>query len=242
MFMQIKERYDFSQLLTKVLRGPTGKEIYDGLRSMNDMNVLYRVIPAGDFIAYEDTVLQQVLFVFRGEFASWKSSASGKKHMEMCLPAPQFIGIDRALNVKYKNSSDCIATQNCEILIMNQGYFVGILQQNGELAVEVLRNILSKMSMSMVKSGWKSMYDATDRMLVYLHSYISGSRREKAVYRITRTKKELAASIGVSDRTIYRVLRQLKEEGYLSGVEGCIIVDQAQLQKIKTKVVLLLID
>lgn len=231
---------DFPLLLMKVLKGQNGKEVYESLRCMNNMNACYRVVLAGEYILHEDTQLQQVLFVFRGEFSVWKSSVNGKQYLEQRFCAPQFMGIDRALEVEYKNKGGVIAIQNCEILILNPDYFLQLLSKNGELSVEVLRNILTKMSMSMVESARKSLYGAADRMLVYLYNYISGSRREKVVYRITLTKKELADSIGVTDRTLYRVLNKLKREHYLSGIEGCILVDQEQLKKIKAKVVLLL--
>lgn len=238
--MLSKEKTEFSRLLQKLLQGETDKELYENLRSVKDGNISYKQFRAGEYVAREDTVLRQVIILFRGEFAAWKSSINGKNYLAHRLAAPQFIGIDRALNVEYVNRMDCIATRDCEVLMMSQTYFVELMQEKGELAVEVLRNILTKMSISMLKSNRESLYEASDRLLIYLYFYISGSRREQKVYRITSTKKELADSVGVSDRTLYRALKQLKEEGYLSGEEGQIVVNQEQLCKIREKALMLI--
>jgi len=233
-----QEREELSKLLVKLLQKKSRKEVAEQLRHISSAMACCKVIPEGDYIVREEVIIHHVFVIFRGEVATWKSSANGKSYLISKMEAPQFLGIDRALNVEQTDvgTNTCIATQNCEILIVNQGYFVDMMRENGEFATEVLRNILTKMTLNMIESSRKSLYDASDRMLVYLYSYISERKKEKDVYRVVYTKKTLADSIGVSDRTMYRVLNQLKEEGYISTDEGAVTISQKQLKKIETKV------
>ncbi|MEG1858187.1 MAG: Crp/Fnr family transcriptional regulator, partial [Pseudoflavonifractor sp.] len=54
-------------------------------------------------------------------------------------------------------------------------------------------------------------------------------------YRIETKNALIADTVGINVRTLYRALNQLKSEGLLSVVKGCIVVTGTQLQEIKKR-------
>lgn len=190
-------------------------------------------VPQKHYITREEEIIKKVYYVISGSYCVMKFSKKGKINIHDRRSAPQFIGIDRAVNRTIESFSNSLALEKCIVLEISQNYFVDCLKENGELAVMVIKNLTAKLAKMTIRSDCRMFKDSREQLLFYIYQYWNENNAGKASCKIMEKNGQIADDIGISERTLYRAMNDLKEKNYISVKKGYITVAEEQIQRIK---------
>ena len=198
---------------------------------LNDYIQIQRV-PKYGYITQDEYAVTKVYYVIKGVYSVARISEKGKINILAKRHAPQFIGIDSAVTQKKISTATTQALEDCVVLIINQNYFVRCLRENGDFAVEIVRNLTSKLRNSSKRSDRLLFSSSKEQLLYYIYRYCLEHVQKGPVFKIAEKKEDIADEIGISVRTLYRAMNLLKEEDAISIRDGYIFVTQKQYEQI----------
>lgn len=117
----------------------------------------------------------------------------------------------------------------CIVLCISQNYFLECLKQNGDFAVEIVRNLSLKLQSSSLRSDRLLFSSSQEQVLYYIWQYWSEHQTSQNALLISEKNEYISDEIGISTRTFYRTLKKLKEQNTISIKKGCIYVTKEQI-------------
>lgn len=172
-----------------------------------------------------------VYFIIRGSYFNYRISPGGKMHILGRESAPQWLGIDRAVNMGNVNLTENKTLEECVVLKIQASWFVEAIRNNGDFAVYIIRKVLSKMTDISGKSDRLLFQDAREHLIFYILKYWNENHGSKDVCRIAMKNALIAEELGINIRTLYRAQSALKEEGLITVKKGDIVVTSEQIEK-----------
>lgn len=192
-----------------------------------------RVVPRDEEIASRGGTPAYVHYVISGAYFLYRISKQGKVNFLSVEHGPQWLGIDRAIDMEYANDTGDRVLKTCTVLDIRAGYFARCMEEDGSFASCIIKNLLRKISRISSKSDRLLFSDAREHLLFYILEYWERNHRGAAICRVEMKNEYIAEEIGVSLRTVYRTLNKLKEEELIEVVHGTIQVDRQQIQRIR---------
>lgn len=196
---------------------------------LNDF-VLVRFVPKGGYITTEDVIIKRVYYIITGAFYELRSSEQGKTNLLSRKKAPQFLGVDRAVNPREASLSSNLALEPCIVLEIETGYFIKSLKESGELGLEIIKNICAKLSNASYRSDQILFHTTREKLMIYILRYWEEYHKGGDVCTVDVKNMFIADDIGVSTRTLYRAMNEMKDEGLIKVVKGNMVVNSHQLQ------------
>lgn len=190
-------------------------------------------VPQNHYIVREDEIIKKVYYVITGLYCVTRFSENGKINVQDQRRAPQFIGVDRAVDRHIESPSNSLALKTCIVLEIHQDYFVECLKENGNLAVMVIKNITAKLAKVSMRSDSRRFNDSRKQLMFYIYQYWKENNTGHTLCEIREKNGQIADDIGISERTLYRAINCLKEEMLISVKKGYIVVTKEQIEKIK---------
>lgn len=201
------------------------------IRKYINEDMTIRIIGPGGKICCQDTVGKCVYYVVSGRYFHYRDSKEGKRNLITLNRGPEWIGIDRALDMENANITEDLVMEECIVIDINVEYFIKCIREGGELALYIIKNLLGKMSSASRRGDYMLFNDARTQTLFWLNEYWNTNHDKEGC--VVRIKNEyIADAIGISARTLYRVINKLKSEGMISTRKGNIVIDNSQIQKI----------
>ena len=192
-----------------------------------------REIPKNHYITREQEMLNKVYYIICGAYDMTRLSEKGKMKVQAQRRAPQFIGIDKAIDKNMKGNFTSIALEKCTVLEIDQKYFVECIKENGDLAIKLIKNISEKLVNASLEIDRLVFNTPKEQLMHYIYQYWKESPAKHSICRIEEKNSYTADNVGISIRTFYRVLDILKKEKLVCIHKGCIEVDEKQIKKRK---------
>lgn len=200
---------------------------------LNDhMNV--RVIPKDGYIVEEYQITNYVFYVMTGEFFMMRLAETGKNNVLNRKLAPQFVGIDRIMDYQMPCSSSSMAIKKCVVLEIEVGYFVDSIRKSGDLGLLIIKNTCEKLTEASYRADRILFQDSRGRLMYYICQHWDKHHKGMGACKVEVSNTYIADDIGISTRTLYRVLNQLKAEGLVATKGGNIIVTYEQMMEMRT--------
>lgn len=232
--MDKKQKNDLYQIIKIVESHDQEKELdLDLIRPYLNEYIRIREVPKNHYITREEERIKKVLYIIRGAYDMRRISLKGKMKVLAKRNAPQFIGIDKAVDRNIQGDFASIALENCTILEIHQDYFVECVKENGDLAIIVIKNIAEKLAKTSLDADHLTFSDCKEQLMYYIYQYWNEFGMESGICRIKEKNSYTADNVGLSIRTFYRARNLLEEEGLISVRKGCIEVSEEQLQRIE---------
>lgn len=221
--------------IIKIVNCQEEKNSFDleSIKPYLDDHMRVRVIPKEGYIVKEGDVVKYVYFVITGEFFMMRLSETGKNNVLKRKVAPQFIGIDRILNDQMPSSASNMVIRKCIVLEIELSYFVDSIRKSGELGLLILKNTVEKLTEASYRADRLLFQDSRTRLLYYICEHWDKHHKGKGVCVIEVSNTYIADDIGISTRTLYRVLNELKAEGLVSTKGGNMVITYDQMMKMR---------
>lgn len=194
-----------------------------------------RVIPKDGFITREHEVVKHVYFIMSGEFFMMRLSESGKNNVLSRKVAPQFLGIDRILNAQMPSSASNMAISKCIVLEIELEHFIDSIRKNGDLGLLIIKNICVKLSQASYRADRLLFKDSRSRLMFYICEHWDRHHKGNGLCMVEVSNTFIADDIGISTRTLYRALEDLKADNLLTTKNGNIAVTYEQVTEMRKR-------
>lgn len=143
--------------------------------------------------------------------------------------APQWLDIGNVIAAQYANETEDKTLEECIVLDIRADYFIQCVKESGEFATKIIENLLIKMALISRESDRRLLADARERMLLYILQSWKTEQHEMNFCVIDEKNEAIADAIGISIRSLYRILNQLKSEGLIEVKKRKIYVNAGQI-------------
>lgn len=192
-----------------------------------------RVVKEGEKIHQYDKTQKYIHYVIVGKYFHYRELKIGKRNLIALNEAPEWIGMDRVLDKENANITEDYVTEECIVIDIEKEYFVECLKNNGEISLYIIKNLLKKMSLTSNRAESMLINDAKLQFLSWLNDYWKNNNKGEEKLIIRLKNDYIMDNIGISTRTFYRILKELKEEELIITVKGNIVINNLQIEKIK---------
>lgn len=192
-----------------------------------------RVVKEGEKIHQYDKTKKYIHYVIVGKFFHYRELKMGKRNLIALNEAPEWIGMDRVLDKENANATEDCVIEECIVIDIEKEYFIECLKNNGEISLYIIKNLLKKMSLTSNRAEYMLINDTKLQFLCWLNEYWRNNCEGEEELIIRLKNDYIMDNIGISTRTFYRILKELKEEGLIATVKGNIAINSLQIEKIK---------
>jgi CRP-like cAMP-binding protein len=185
-----------------------------------------RTVPKGNIVVYEQDDATSMMFIQSGEVKVTLSSSDGKEVVLALLGPGDFFG-EISLLTGEKRSANVVTASDCEFLVLSEADFLKHLNNNSGLALQMLRELASRLRFSSSQIGDLALYDVYRRVARTLKAHAVETKKDgEMIFLIEKrpTHQELASMVGTSREMVTRALKGLEEDGCIEIVGKGLIV------------------
>lgn len=194
-----------------------------------------RTVPKGEPIFYIEDGKSLVYFVIRGSYINYRVSRDGKMNILGRSKAPVWSGVDRAVNASNINFTENKTLEECVVLEIKTAYFLEAIEHDGRFGLYMIKNILDKMTDISEKSDRLLFYDANELFAYFIVKFWKEHHNAAGDCTIEMKNADLAEEVGISARSLYRILNAWKKEKLISVKKGNIAVSSGQIDRLKER-------
>lgn len=170
-------------------------------------------------------------FIYQGEYQETNYSAAGQKNVLAVRRAPQFIGIVPLLDRLPHYGNNMEALTDVKAVEIDNTFFERELEADGQLGLLMLRNLAAKVIEASQKLQQRSFWGARENFLLYLYRQYSIAGGQ-VPFVLTKSNRCVAEELGISERTVYRVINDLRDEGLVQVKNGNIVLSESAVSSI----------
>jgi len=170
-----------------------------------------------DAVIYEDGSIGDYMYIIsEGQVKVTKMSEDGREKILEILGPGDFHG-EMALLDRAPRSASVKTTTPCVLLALSRQDFLGLLKQNHELTLELIRVLVRRLRETdeQIKGLLFERVEGRARRLLARLAKEPVPGREDRVATSPITHQQLADLVGTRRETITRVVKELKDEGWL---------------------------
>jgi len=168
-------------------------------------------------VIYEDGSIGDYMYIIQeGQVKVTKMSEDGREKILEILGAGDFHG-EMALLDRAPRSASVKTTTPCVLLALSRQDFLGLLKQNHEVTLELIRVLARRLRETdeQIKGLLFERVEGRTRRLLARLAKEPVTGRDDRMATSPITHQQLADLVGTSRETITRVVKELKDEGWL---------------------------
>lgn len=208
---------------------------FEEIKDLLDVHMKVRKVSKENYITTENTTARKVYYVFSGTFLMMRSSKSGATNVFSRKKAPQFLGIDRAVLSEEYAFADNFCLTDCYVIEIEPSYFVQSIREEAEFGFEIIKLLCERLVNASYRSDTILFYTSSEKLMFYIIEYWNEYHVGQKECVIKQKNMFIADAIGISARTLYRVIDELKQKDLLKVVKGNIVVTCEQVMRMKNE-------
>lgn len=208
-------------------------KIAEKIRPYLNKHTNLRFIPKGGKIFSTLDPIKHVYLLVYGEYCSVRYSSKGQYNMLARRKGLQFLGLIEVINKFsfYEATTEVIS--DSIVIEIEKNYFMQQILSDTRIAMIVINNLGLKLMDSVHNTDKHLFYDSTYKFSIYVYRAWTNAEVHGERLKIEESKEFIAQEIGVSLRSIYRSIKDLKEKNLISVHKGKIFVTKQQFEGIK---------
>lgn len=184
---------------------------------------------AGEFILQQGEIYDTFYLMVEGYADIIVESSQGKKYYLCTYGKGQFIG-EMEMFEQRPYMSRIEARGSVKTLELSREYYLRWLESDRDFNQYILRTLCSESYQTMTKMGNNTLYSLKQRICQFLVE----NTNEKGVANMPLSAEQLSERMGVTARSVNRVLKELKDQNILEIHKTNVVVkDYQQLLKVK---------
>jgi len=193
---------------------------------------LIKQYPSKAIIQRKDDFLKYFSIICIGEVNILNEFENGNQILIEKNEAIDFVGEVTALSDQEKTSVTIEAVTDCTIIQLPLKNFFQWLEEDSNFLLFISKRIANKLYNSSYTRGIELFYPAIHLMLGFLIRYGERNMNNKQFFKVDLTHQQISEFLGVTSRTINRVVKQLKDEEMISINKGKIQVNSIQYKRL----------
>ena len=190
-----------------------------------------QVVPRGTILIHRGLPIQQLTFLLKGRCAITTSNPDGKTITTALYEEFQIFGVAEWIAGEDEFSGTvAVASDSASILTCSASLFRLCLEESHTLSLLLNRYLGQLMTGSMALNNRQSFRTVKQTLMEYF--YLQALSHDLP-YQIPLSRQELAQSLRLQDRTLYRYLKQLEAEGFIENKKGKTVLTFANLSRLQ---------
>lgn len=185
----------------------------------------------GEIIIQQGSSLKFFYFLLNGSAISTNAKLDNKGSIFYALTPPDILGLSIYLDGGESYPTNIIAKTSCVVFRIPQKTFISLITSDPVLCYSTLRMLGQIYSNNLRKQEVNAIFQPKKRLGYYL--YIVA--QDKRPYICQYTREELAELLVINQRSLYRYLSTMEEEGCLELKKGKIIIDEKHYRELSKK-------
>lgn len=189
---------------------------YDSVAEINAEKIC-TAYKKGEYIFKEGTKPHGVYCVNVGKIKLAKAGDSGREQIIRLVKPGDALGYRSLLSGDLYNAS-AIALENCGVCFIPKDLFLGILQKDSSLAMEMMKLLsddLQKAQMQLTHLAQKPVRERVAEAVLFIKETY-GFEADGQTINATFSREDIANIVGTATETAIRLLSDLSREGILS--------------------------
>lgn len=187
-----------------------------------------RKFEKGSVIQRKDDPLKEVSIICEGTVRLVNEFENGNICVIEENDAIDFIGEVTALAGKQSTSVTIEAMTDCMIVRLSLEDFFEWLKSDNDFLLLIAKKLAGKLYASSYAKGLELFYPARYLVSKFIVDYVKTDLQHKSYVTISLTRETMSENIGITVRTVNRIVKELKEENYISVVKGKIRITREQ--------------
>jgi CRP/FNR family cyclic AMP-dependent transcriptional regulator len=182
-----------------------------------------RTFPKNAIILNEGDRTDSLYLLLSGKVKVFSSDDEGKEVVLNVLEAPNYFG-ELALLDDEPRSAYIMTLERCSLSMITKHDFMGYLTSYPPIAIHLLKDLAHRLrrEIDSVKSlALMDVYGRVAKVMLELAQQQDGRLMTQRI-----TNKEIAGRVGASREMVGRILKDLKQGGYISVEHGKIIINE----------------
>lgn len=161
--------------------------------------------------------LSEIIYIVKGEFRLSRNSMEGGQVMITRVWGPDFLGIPQLIADDKTFYSEIRAVTDCLAMKFNCKLFLRAMQSSAAVSFACVKSMSQVMSRNYQYIERLRLFSAKENMINYLFRkwMEAGGDLEKPLC-VKEKRAEIADELGITVRTVCRILNSLKESGLLT--------------------------
>lgn len=216
---------DYIKTLSKKELTPITKKVIDLMPSYIKKDSQYVTYNKGDNLLTKSEELQYVYYVIDGSFNVVNEFESGKIYEPVILEHSDFIGVVETILNHKETISTLKAQKDAEVFQIRKELFIKWMNDSHELTKMVLKSVASNFIKNMIESGESVILSSRYMLVSHL---LQHSNMVDDNYMIDEAREKTSIRTGINLRTLYRHIKELKQEKLISTKGRKIFFDESQ--------------
>lgn len=192
-----------------------------------------RSIDKEKIVVLKENYIEKIYIHCEGEMRVRNEFENGFIYDFASIKPISYIGAMEVMATKEIYTSTLESTTKCVILEIPKELFVQWINNDHQLALEVLHFVSRSMYDQSLKTGEVLAYPAICILINYLISVFESENKNEIF--IDKTREEIASILGFSVRTINRNLKVLKDENLVKVTRKGILITDKQCKELYKK-------
>lgn len=184
-----------------------------------------------EIIIQQNDPVKYFYFLLKGKASVINSISWTRGDMVDTLTPLDILGLVEHLNDIPTYTAFVVAETPCVVMRISVEQYISIITQHADLCYETLRTFGRVAQTNMDRAETNSIFHPQDRLAHYLFL----EAQKKLPYTCPLTRKELADSLYINLRTLYRYLSAMEKDGYLTLERGKIIIRKEHFEKLNER-------
>lgn len=222
------------ELMKRYSNGYNGE--YKEIEAISNGQIRHKSIPKNEIILSYGQPMNIVLFVVSGSFYVMRHSHKGQVNIIGERQAPQFFASGIS-NTNEKILADVVSKTRCDVLFIETEYLKQMMSYDITISLIIIENLSQLLRLDSYRMDQIVFYNPYEKVLVYIYfKLISNNKINDCDFIVDEKKNEIALFLGISERSVYRVLSQFRNEKLIDINKGKIVISTSQLKLIKDMV------
>lgn len=224
------------ELMKMYSQGYSGE--YKEIEVISNGQIRHKSIPKNEIILSYGQRINNVLFVVSGSYYVMRHSHKGQVNIIGEKQAPQFLGTISISNTNERILADIVSKKRCDVLYIETTYLKQMMSYDITISLIIIENLSQVLRFDTDRMDQIIFNNPYEKVLVYMYSkLISNNSSNDCNFIIDEKKNEIALFLGISERSVYRVLSQFRNKKLIDIKKGKIVISTSQLKLIGEMVV-----
>lgn len=193
------------------------------------MTISHKNYKKGETIYLEGEIAERLIVINKGKVKISKATEDGKEQIIRILNAGDFMG-ELSLFAQYPLKNNADSLEDTSVCIIDSEKIHGLIENNPSIALKIIKELSLRLGRTEELIESIGLRDVEQR----LADILLKSADEKNIVKLSISKKDLAAHMGMSKETLSRKLSSFQEKGFISqeGQRKIIILNRKALEEI----------
>lgn len=203
------------------------------LNQLEETNISVKILKKNQTILPIDSTVTSISVVINGDFYVYKYTQQGELNIVDIKKAPALLGMFGLTKTKEINSG-VIALTDCQVIQIPIEIFKKSIQNDSDLSLFVINHMTNMLLHDVTKMDKYYVSNPTQKLLHYVYERWEGEKPIETLI-LKEPKYLLASYLGISERTLFRSIKILRDDSLLNTNNKYIIITKKQADSIKNK-------